>query len=116
MTEKEEGTFQIWGNNFNGLSIDESGGNFMELCKEAATMQADIVTGTEHNLDARKYFIRKTCIETCQKNRNVGHYKLHMSSMLIEAATLYKPGGTLLLACGNCATRIIEGGDDAMGC
>jgi hypothetical protein len=68
MTEKEEETFPLWGNHFNGLSIDDSGGNFMKLCDEAATMQADIVTGTEHNLNARKYCIRMKCYETCMKN------------------------------------------------
>jgi hypothetical protein len=115
MTEKEDGIFRIWGNNFNGLSIDESGGDFMELCDEAATMQADMIAGTEHNLDARKYYVRKVCYETCMKNRQVGHYKLQMSSTSIEAATLYKPGGTLLLARGNSVARIIEGGDDDMG-
>jgi hypothetical protein len=57
MDEKADGTFRIWGNNFNGLSIDESGGDFMELCEEATTMQADIVAGTEHNLDPRKYYV-----------------------------------------------------------
>ena len=107
MTEKEDGTFRIWGNNFNGLTIDKSGGDFMELCDEAATMQADIVTGTEHNLDTRKYYVRKKCYETCMKHRNVDHYKLQMSSTAIEAATLYKPGGTLILARGNCVARIM---------
>jgi hypothetical protein len=48
MQAKDEGTFWLWGNNFNGLSIDDSGGDFMELCDEAATMQADIILGTEH--------------------------------------------------------------------
>jgi hypothetical protein len=87
----------------------------MELC-EATTMQADIVAGTEHNLDARKYYIHNICFKTCMKNRNVGHHKLQMSSTPIVAATLYKPGGTLLLARGNCVAQIIEGGDDNMGC
>jgi hypothetical protein len=115
MQAKEEGTFRIWGNNFNGLTIDDSGGDFMELCDEAATMQADIVLGTEHNLDARKYYVRKKCYETCRQHSTVGHYKLQMSSTVIKAATLYKPGGTLLLARGNCVARILDGGDDAMG-
>jgi hypothetical protein len=113
--KKEAGTFRIWGSNFNGLNIDDSGGDFMELCEEATTMQVDIIAGTEHNLDARKYYVRKICYETCMKNRQVGHYKLQMSSTPIEAATLYKPGGTLLLARGNSVARIIEGGDDDMG-
>jgi hypothetical protein len=115
MQAKDDGIFRIWGNNFNGLSIDESGGDFMELCDEAATMQADIVLGTEHNLDARKYYVRKKCYETCRRHSTVGHYKLQMSSTSIKAATLYKPGGTLLLARGNCVARILDGSDDAMG-
>ncbi len=115
MDKKADGTFRIWGSNFNGLSIDDSGGDFMELCEEATTMQADIVAGAEHNLDARQYYVRNICYRTCMKNRKVGHYKLQMSSTSIPAATLYKPGGTLLMARGNCVARIIEGGDGDMG-
>ena len=115
MTQKEDGTFRIWGQNFNGLHIDESGSDFMELCDEAATMQADLITGTEHNLDARKYYVRKKCVDTCMKHCNVGHYKLLMSSTAIAAATTFKPGGTLLLARGNCVAWIIEADDDYMG-
>jgi hypothetical protein len=38
-----------------------------------------------------------------------------MSSSSIPAATLYKPGGTLLMARGNCVARVIEGDDDKLG-
>jgi hypothetical protein len=38
MSEREDGTFRIWGNNFNVLSIDKSGGDFIELCNKVATM------------------------------------------------------------------------------
>jgi hypothetical protein len=115
MQAKDDGTFWLWGNNLNRLSIDDSGGNFMELCDKAATMQADIVLGTEHNLDARKYSVHKKCYDTCMRHRTVGHYKLQMSSTCIVAANQYKPGGTLLLARGNCVARIIEGADDDLG-
>jgi hypothetical protein len=115
MGEKADGTFRLWCHNFNGLSLDASGGNFMELCKEAATMQAGFVAGTKHNLDARQYYVRKICQETCRRHRTVGHYKLQMSSSSIPAATLYKPGGTLLMARGDCVARVIEGGNNELG-
>jgi hypothetical protein len=57
MDAKADGIFRKWGNNFNGLSIDKSGGNFIELCNKATTMQANISAGTEHNLDAWKYYV-----------------------------------------------------------
>jgi hypothetical protein len=107
MEEKSLDTFRIWGNNFNGLSLDASGGDFMELCKEAATMQADIVTGSKHNLDARNYYVQKICYETCMKNRNVGHLvaqKLKQRRCTNQAAPCYWPVVIVLLESLKAAT------------
>jgi hypothetical protein len=61
LQQKEPNTFRIYCQNANGLRLDHQGGEFATICEIALEVQADLIGLTEHNLDTKKFSVRKCC-------------------------------------------------------
>ena len=52
--EKQAYHTRVYFSNFNGFQLDEEGGKFEGICKEALNIQDDIVCGVKQNTDTIK--------------------------------------------------------------
>jgi hypothetical protein len=78
---KDTNTFQIYCQNAYGLRLDHQGGEFATICEIALEVQADLIGLTEHNLDTKKFSVRKCCHDA--RTRILSH-----SSLTMEVAQL----------------------------
>ena len=65
---KADGVTRIFSLNTNGLSLDQRGGRFDELCKVTKEVQADIVCCQEHNLDTTQSNVRRILYDTTRQH------------------------------------------------
>ena len=104
---------RIYIQNLNGINWDKSGGKWPYVCEMLTTIQADIACFTEVNTDVNNYTVRKKMETICQQ-----HFQqnaLIMSTSKYKSSTLYKPGGTAVLAMNSITARIKSHTRDRMG-
>ena len=89
-------TTRIYVQNLNGLCWDKTGGRWPYICEVMDAIQADVSCFSELNVDTNNYTVRKTMETICQ-------HQFHQNSLVLATSkprspTLYKPGGTAILA------------------
>ena len=94
--EPDNQSTRIYIQNLNGLSWDNEGGRWPYICEAVDAIQADIACFSELNVDTNNYNIRRTMETICQKQ--FLHNCLVMSSSTHKTTSIYKPGGTAILA------------------
>ena len=112
-THKDGYTFRLYAQNVNGLPLDRRGGQFDTLCQAIKEAQADVFLGQEHNLDSTQYQVKSILHETSKQHWE--RYRLNIATTPISFNSMYKPGGTFMLATGNATGRIISQEQDKWG-
>ena len=102
--EANDSRTRIYIQNLNGINWDKSGGKWPYICEMLATIQADVACFTEINTDVNNYTVRKQMETICQ--RQFQQNSLIMSTSKYKSPTLYKPGGTAVLAMNAITTKI----------
>jgi hypothetical protein len=111
--EKSRHTFRMYAQNVNGLPLDRRGGQYDTLCKVIKEAQADVFLGQEHNLDSSQYQVKSILHDTSKQHWQ--RYRLNIATTPISFTSMYKPGGTFMLAAGNVTGRIISQDQDKWG-
>ena len=111
--EANDSRTRIYIQNLNGINWDKSGGKWPYICEMLATIQADVACFTEINTDVNNYTVRKQMETICQ--RQFQQNSLIMSTSKYKSPTLYKPGGTAVLAMNAITTKIKSHTRDRMG-
>ena len=106
LAEKPEGAFRVYNQNVNGISLDRRGGQFDVLCRIIREMQVDVMCGQEHKLEYQKPQVRSILYDTARQHWQ--RSRLCFSTSSIEFASIYKPGGTFMIANGNITGRVIK--------
>ena len=115
MGPKPPNTTRIYGQNVNGIALDQLGGDFTNLCSIVRESQIDIAGFSEHKLDTTKFLVQQICHNTVKETFPGSASKLVLASSQFQFEGNYKPGGTLLLSTGDIMSRLIDSGKDAMG-
>jgi hypothetical protein len=111
--DKPEGTFCIYGLNPNGFHLDKKGGDVTEFFMMAASIKADFVGCSEHNLDFTQFRVQDTAYNAILKT--VEHSKAMWSATPTTFDNMYKPGGTMSCVIGDGVARVKESGSDNLG-
>lgn len=106
-------TIRIYVQNINGLSWNRDGGKWPYICEVMASLQVDIACFSEINTDTNRYEVRKRIESICQKYFDKN--SLVMATSSLRTVTLYKPGGTAIVACNAITTRICKHTRDRLG-
>ena len=110
---KDGYTFRLYAQNVNGLPLDRRGGQFDTLCQAIKEVQAYVFLGQEHNLDSTQYQVESILHETSKQHWE--RYRLNIATTPISCNSMYKPGGTFMLAAGNATGRITSQEQDMWG-
>ena len=113
LTEKPDGVTRLFSLNVNGLSLDQRGGQFDELCQLTKEVQADILCCQEHNLDTTQSTVRRILYETTRQHWN--RSRAQFSSTPIPFTHFYKPGGTMIMIVDQASGRIKSQTTDHLG-
>ena len=111
--EKPGNVFRLYVQNVNGLTLDRRGGQFDTLCQVQKELQADVFLGQEHNLDSTQFQV-KSILHAASK-QHWERYRLNIATTPISFKSMYKPGGTFMLAVGNATGRILSETKDKWG-
>lgn len=111
--EADDNRTRIYIQNLNGINWDKSGGKWPYVCEMLTTIQADIACFTELNTDINNYTVRTQMETICR--RQFQQNSLIMSTSKFKSPTLYKPGGTAVLALNAITTKIKSHTRDRMG-
>ena len=106
-------TTRIYVQNLNGLCWDKNGGRWPYICEAMDAIQADISCFSELNIDTDNYTVRKTMEKICQHQFHQNNLVLSTSKK--RSSTLYKPGGTAILARNEITARLKNHTRDRMG-
>ena len=104
---------RIYIQNLNGINWDKNGGKWPYVCEILHTIQADIACFTELNTDVNNYTVRKQMETIC--HRQFQQNTLIMSTSKYKSPTLYKPGGTAVLAMNAITAKIKSHTRERMG-
>lgn len=115
LEQKPDHVTRFFGQNVNGLKLDQEGGDFTELCRMGKEIQADVMGITEHNVDSTQHYVNNLLHESLHSNVAPLQSKLTMGTTPITTEHIYKPGGTFVLSMGNVVARLIDTGSDEMG-
>ncbi len=110
---KSDITTRIYIQNLNGLNWNRDGGKWPYIIEAMDAIQADISCFSELNVDTNKYSIRKTLETICQ--RQYLQNNLVLSASKYQTPTVYKPGGTAILARNDITAKIKSHTRDRMG-
>lgn len=113
LQEKPTGITRLYALNLNGLSLDQRGGQFDDLCKIGKEVQADFICCQEPNVDAVQPRVRTILYQTARQHWN--RSKLSVGTTPTPFISMYKPGGTLVLSTGNVTGRMISTETDKWG-
>lgn len=99
--------------NLNGLSWDSEGGKWPYICETMAAIKADITCVTEINTDTNNFPIR-------QKMKSIASRQFHRNRLVLSTSkystpTIYKPGGTAIVACNAITATVKSYTRDRMG-
>ena len=108
-----EGTIRIYFQNLNGLNWDAQGGKWPYICEVMEGIQVDIACFAEMNTDTNNFDVRRKMEQICQRQHSQS--RLVMASSKYRTTTLYKPGGTAILACNAITAHIKSHTRDRMG-
>ena len=108
-----EGTTRIYFQNLNGLNWDNEGGKWPYICEVMDGIQVDIACFAETNLDTNNYDVRRKMEQICQRQHDQS--RLVMATSKHKSSSLYKPGGTAILACNAITSHIKSHTRDRMG-
>ena len=113
LCSKADGVTRVLSLNVNGLSLDQRGGRFDELCTFAKEVQADLLCGQEHNLDTTQSNVRRILYETTRQHWH--RSRVQFATTPIPFNTYYKPGGTMIMVLGHTSGRIKSKTADHLG-
>ena len=102
--DKEGNHLRLYVQNVNGLRLDQRGGQFDVICQVQKEVQADLLLGQEHNIDAGQYSVRSILHNTHRQHWQ--RARLNIATTPIAFKKTYKPGGTFMLTVGNATGRI----------
>ena len=102
--ESDDHTTRIYIQNVNGLSWDTEGGRWPYICEAVDAIQADIACFSELNVDTNNYKVRRNMERICQQQ--FIHSRLVLSSSSHKTQSLYKPGGTAIMARNHIISKI----------
>jgi hypothetical protein len=111
--EKKPFTTRIYSQNVNGLQYQKDGGQYVELCRVAKEVQADVLCIQEHNLDTTQHQVQHTLHQATRKHWQ--RAKLTVSSSPITFQGTWKPGGTAILSAECITGRLVDSGHDSWG-
>jgi exonuclease III len=106
-------TTRIYFQNLNGLRWDKDGGKWPYICDAMAGINVDIACFAETNTDTNNYNVRQKMEQIAQKQFH--HSRLILSTTKTPTTTLYKPGGTAIMACNSITSTIKSHNRDRMG-
>lgn len=111
--EPTESTTRLYFQNLNGLNWDQQGGKWPYICEVMESIQVDIACFAELNTDTNRYEVRRKMEQISQQQH--GQNRLVMASSKNKTSTVYKPGGTAILACNAITNHIKSHTRDRMG-
>ena len=111
--EKPRNVFRLFAQNVNGLTLDRRGGQFDSLSQVQKETQSDVFLGQEHNLDSTQFQVKSILHAMCKQHWEL--YRLNIATTPISFKSMYKPGGTFMLAAGNATGRILSETEDKWG-
>ena len=106
-------TTRLYFQNLNGLRWDNQGGKWPYVCEVISSIQVDIACFAETNTNTNNYTVRKS-METITQ-QHFSQSRLILASSKHSTTTMYKPGGTAILACNAITARIKTQTRDRMG-
>ena len=105
--EKPRNVFRLFAQTVTGLNLDRRGGQFDSLCQIQKETQSDVFLGQEHNLDSTQFQVKSILHATCKQHWE--RYRLNIATTPISLfKSMYKPGGTFMLAAGSATGRILS--------
>ena len=104
---------RIYIQNINGLNWNKEGGKWQYVCDVIETIQADISCFSELNTNTNKYEVRHQMESICQQR--FPQNCLVLASSKHNTTTVYKPGGTAILARNAITACITSHTRDRMG-
>ena len=110
---KPDGATRLFAMNVNGISLDQRGGQFDEICQLTKEVQADILCCQEHNLDITQSQVRSILYDTARQHWN--RSRVQFSSTPIPFTNYYKPGGTMIMMVDQVSGRITSQTSDHLG-
>ena len=113
LEQKEDGTFRVYSQHVNGLTLDSRGGQFDSLCRVIKEVQADVMCGQEHQLDTAQYAIKSVLHQTCKQHWQ--RSRINFGTTVVPFKSMYKPGGTFITTVGNATGRIRSQTSDDLG-
>jgi hypothetical protein len=113
LVENPSDTTRVYAMNVNVLFLDHRGGQFDEVCKVAKEDQADFLCCQETNVDASQSLVRNILYHATRQHRQ--RSRMVTRSTPTTFASMYKPGGTLVLSTGNVSGRLTTFEADCWG-
>lgn len=114
MTEyPSQETTRIYFQNINGLRWDADAGKWPYICEVIESINADVACFVETNTNTNNYTVRQKMEATCQ--HHFQQSRLILSSSKHSSTSMYKPGGTAILARNAITARIKSHTRDRMG-
>jgi endonuclease/exonuclease/phosphatase family metal-dependent hydrolase len=104
---------RIYTQNLNGIGWNSDGGKWPYICEAVDAIQADIACFSEINVDTNNHKVRSV-LESITR-RQFPQNRLVLSSSRHSNASLYKPGGTAIMACNAISSQIKSHSRDRMG-
>ena len=108
-----ENITRVYCQNINGLSWDSEGGKWPYICDAMAGIHTSIACFTETNTDTNNFTVRTRMEKLASRQFN--HSRLIMATSKRPTSTMYKPGGTAILATDAITAMISSHSRDRMG-
>jgi hypothetical protein len=110
---KPTNTVRLFFQNVNGIKLDDTGGEMVQICSALQHLNCDIVGLCEVKLDVSKYAVKKILNTTLR--RQFSSSKCSAATSEVPFDGFYKPGGTCTLSFNNINSRYSTQFEDTMG-
>jgi hypothetical protein len=112
-SKKCSGSFRIWDGNVNGLSAKDGYSALHNLCASLKNRSVDAIAIQEPNLDFLQADVRHSIRDICKAHFE--YARVVTSTSCIQAPSVWKPGGSLLIIVGKWAQAVLRTSTDDLG-
>ena len=99
----------------NGINVNIHR-HWNEMCQHLRDMEVDVALFAEHKLDTTQPRALGKLYDAARQVFGLGLFAINATSTPIESPTMYNPGVVMPLTHGNILGRILNSGQDPLGC